>query len=139
MKRMRITAIILAMTLATTAFTGCNTKLRDKDKDKERVTVESTETTKEIESTENKGSPKIYIGGSLNTPIETNNSNINEIYINKKPHIINIHEEALVFDIINIAKKATIPPSNIFIIIKIIYRYYWRTFSYSISFKYSKP
>ena len=53
MKRMRITAIILAMTLATTAFTGCNTKLRDKDKDKERVTVESTETTKEIESTEN--------------------------------------------------------------------------------------
>ena len=69
---------------------------------------------------EQKGSPKIYIGGSLNTPIETNNSNINEIYINKKPHIINIHEEALVFDIINIAKKATIPPSNIFIIIKII-------------------
>lgn len=53
MKRMRITAIILAMTLATTAFTGCNTKLRDKDKDKERTTVESTETTKEIESTEN--------------------------------------------------------------------------------------
>lgn len=53
MKRMRITAIILAMTLATTAFTGCNVKLRGIDKDKERVTVESTETTKEIESTEN--------------------------------------------------------------------------------------
>ena len=73
-----------------------------------------------MESNEINGSPKTYIGGSLNTPIETNNSNINEIYKNKKPHIINIQEEALVFDIIKIAKKATNPPSNIFIIIKII-------------------
>ena len=73
-----------------------------------------------IESKDIKGRPKTYIGGSLNTQIETNNSNISEIYINKKPHIINIHEEALVFDIINIAKKATMPPSNIFNIIKII-------------------
>ena len=73
-----------------------------------------------MESNEINGSPKTYIGGSLNTPIETNNSNINEIYINKKPHIINIQEEALVFDIIKIAKKATNPPSNIFNIIKII-------------------
>lgn len=61
----------------------------------------------------------MYKFGSLIMPSVKNNSYNKEIYIKIKPHIINIHDAALVFDIFKIDKNVTKPIKTNFIIYKI--------------------
>jgi hypothetical protein len=61
----------------------------------------------------------MYKFGSLIMPSFKNKSYNNEIYIKIKPHIINIHEAALVFDIFKIDKKVTKPTNTNLMIYKI--------------------